>query len=464
MNTNSKFFSGLAAAVCIFFLTGAPAAFAQTETYALSDLYQAALKSAQQIRIAKNQLFIAEKDQNRAFSVLLPQLSAFGDYIRYSESSLIQPETNYDYGIKLQQQFTLNGKELILLRAAKDTIKQRRYDLDSVKESYLYQVAVAYYEVVNRKKQVEILRENVKRLTAYRDAVRIKLKLEEVPKTDLLRTEAELSGAAAELIRAENEWVYARSALARMVNISPDFSLSPPETRVNAQMPIQGRLDEFVDIALKSRADMKSAEMSVSLADDDISISKGDYWPVVGIEAGYLAQETDPSVLSQDSIYGAANINLILFDWGLRKGTVSQNRARKRIASLQADELAKQIALEVERAWLALNTAQNTITALQDKLVFSRAAYEAVTLQFKLGQADSLDVLDANTTLRNAERELTEAEFVLSLSKIALQRAQGIFLDQITAGDMSRGCAPEKSDDAAQRGGALSRNLIKNSF
>jgi len=70
---------------------------------------------------------------------------------------------------------------------------------------------------------------------------------------------------------------------------------------------------------------------------------------------------------------------------------------------------------------------------LKDKLKFSRANYDAVLMQFDLGQADSLDVLDANTLLNNAERELAEAEFYLEISRIGLERAQGIFLKNIRA-------------------------------
>ena len=54
-------------------------------------------------------------------------------------------------------------------------------------------------------------------------------------------------------------------------------------------------------------------------------------------------------------------------------------------------------------------------------------------LQFELGQADSLDVIDANSLLNIAERELAEAEFYLDLSRIGLARAQGIFLKTIQA-------------------------------
>ncbi len=398
--------------------------------YSLGDLYGLALERTEEIKIAKNQLVIAEKDEDRAFSVLAPTLSAFGNYIRYSESSFIQPKSGRDYGVKLQQQFTMNGKELILLKAARDVIKQREYDLDAVRENNLFNVAGVFYNIVNRKKRVGIFNENVNRLKSHKEAVLKKLKLEEVPKTDLLRTEAELSGAKAELVKAENELIFSRATLARMLDLPRDYELII--SNGDDVLFIDGRLDDYIKTALKNRSDMKSLEMATILAQEDIDLFKSDYWPVLSVEAGYKVQETDPADFSGDpSLYAAINLNMILFDWGLRKGTIGQAKAVKRNAKLALKLQTKQIALEVEQAHLAIITARNAVTSLKDKLKFSRANFDAVSLQSDLGQADILDVMDANTTLNNAERELSEAEFYLVLEKIGLQRAKGIFLKSV---------------------------------
>lgn len=405
---------------------------AEKPVYSLNQLYELGLKRSEQIKIAENQLTIAEKDEDRAFSVLVPTFSGFGDYIRYSEENMIQPKTGYEYGLKLKQKFTVNGRELILLQGAKDTIVQREHDLNNVSESFLFHIASAFYDIVNKKKRLEILSENVRRLTIYKEAVQKKRALEEVPKTELLRTEAELSGARSEQVRAENELVFARSVLARLVDIPPDYEISV--TGQVDEMVSDGPLEDYVDTALKNRSDLKSAQMAITLAKEDVDLAKSEYWPVLTLEAGYKAQETDPEALSGDpSLYAAANLNVVIFDWGLRKGAIGQTKANLSNAELQLISLKKEVTSEVEEAWLTINTARNAILSLKDKVNFSQANYDAVLMQFDLGQADSLDVLDANTLLNNAESEFAEAEFYMQLSKIGLQRAQGIFLKTIMA-------------------------------
>ncbi|MEZ4604113.1 MAG: TolC family protein [Desulfobacterales bacterium] len=179
---------------------------ARRRRFFLTDFYRLALERSESIKIARNQLSVAEQDVDRAFSALLPNLSAYGDYIRYENESRIQPKSGREIGVKLQQQFSVNGREFIILGAAKDTIKEREYDLDAVTEENLFTVATAYYDIVNKRKRLEIAEENVVRLEAHKKAVVTRLRLEDVPKTALLRTEAELSGARSDLVQAKMPW------------------------------------------------------------------------------------------------------------------------------------------------------------------------------------------------------------------------------------------------------------------
>lgn len=399
--------------------------------YSLRELYKLALERSELIKIAENQLYVAEKDVDRAFSTLVPTFSAYGDYIRYNNEGLIQPESAQVYGVKLKQQFTLNGREFIILGSAKDTVKQREYDLDAIMEENLFVVASTYFDIVNKQKRVEILKENVKRLSAQKEAVLIKLKLEEVLKTALLRTEAELSGARSDLVQAENALVYAYATLARLLEIPLNYEIIPPN--LEDVFSVDGHLEEFIETAMAQRPDIKSLEINVKLASDYVDIIKSEYWPTLSLEAGYKSEDTDPSYLTEnETAYGSVNLNMVLFDWGFRSASVSQEKARLQNTELQLRAKSKEIALEVERAYLTIITAQATIAALKDKLRFSRADYAAVSLQFKVGQADSLDIIYSNTVLLNSERELSEAQYLLALATIGLDRAQGIFLKSVT--------------------------------
>ncbi|RJP86416.1 MAG: TolC family protein [Desulfobacteraceae bacterium] len=426
-------------AACFFLLVLIPAVLSAgasdrpdgtKQQYSLEELYRLGIERSEEIQIARNQLFIAEKDVDRAFSVLVPQLSGFGDYIQYNASDVIQPKSGHSYGVKLQQQFTVNGRELIVFQAAKDTTVQREYDMNAVMESFLYTVAQDYFDIVNKHNRLVILQDNVNRLEAHRDAVLKKMALEEAPKTDLLRTEAELSGSRSELIQSENALILARSTLSRLLELPGPCEVIVPD--MEGTEMVSDSLDALIHSALAHRSEIKSLETSEKLAQAQVDITRSEYWPKLSLEAGYKFQGSDPSYYAVDeTLYGAASLNMTLFDWGLRSATISQDKAAQRNVQLQLDALSKQVALEVEKAYLVMLTARSSIQSLRDKLKFSKASYEAVSLQFQLGQADILDIMDANTVLKSAEQELSEALYYFSLSRVGLKRAQGIFLSEV---------------------------------
>lgn len=423
----------------VFFVIILPAAVNAAEAagspppvFSLDDVYRLTLERSESIKIAQNQLSVAAQDVDRAFSVLLPHLSAYGDYIRYEKETLIQPKSGQEIGVKLQQQFTVNGRELIVLDAAKDTIKQREFDLDAACEENLFIVATAYYDIVNTRSRVGIARENVARLTAHREAVRTRLRLEDVPKTAMLRTEAELSGACSELVQAENALSLALARLARMLEIPKPYDIVVPAPEDDIVVP--DPMEKYVETAFERRPEIKSLALQVKLAGDNVDIMKSEYWPTLGLEVGFKRQDSDPSYMTEkENLYGAVSLNVTLFDWGYRGSTVSQEKLRRDSAKARLQAKSKEIALEVEQAYLTIASTRGMIAALKDKLRFSRADYEAVSLQFRVGQADSLDLIDSNTVLSNAARELSEARHTLALAKIRLERAQGIFLETVAA-------------------------------
>ena len=62
------------------------------------------------------------------------------------------------------------------------------------------------------------------------------------------------------------------------------------------------------------------------------------------------------------------------------------------------------------------------------QLTFAKDNYKAVSKQFEFGLASNIDVMDANTLLVTAERQLADSRYNYKLSDLRLKRATGILL------------------------------------
>ncbi len=410
--------------------------------YSLEDLYRIALERSERIKISEEDLFITEKGKDKAVAALMPKLSGFGDYTRYSEVKtsgsgwVIQPDWSTSWGLRLDQSVSLSGREITALQISKKSIESSRYDLHTVREDYLFNVSTSYYDALRAKKAVEIAMANVERLTKHRDAAQTRLRVGEVTKTALLRAEAELSGAQSEMVKAENNLKLAKAVLARIVGISEEYDIKESEVKSKTAVDYALRpLDSLKEEAIVERTELKSLELQKEIAEKQVKYAKGAYWPTLFVEGVYSRRDEDPSspFLNKESVYGVLRLNFPFFEGGLTRAEVREAEAKKKQSELIYEDFKKTISIDVENAYLDLKTQAGILKSLEDQLTFARDNYNATSKQFEFGLANSIDVMDANTLLVASEKRVADAKYNYQLSIIRLKRVTGTLLKTVNS-------------------------------
>lgn len=402
--------------------------------YTLKDLCRIANENAETIKIAGEDVYIAEQEKQRALSVLMPRATLYGRYLNYRNDQASFPDTN-TLGGMLSQSFTLNGRELIAYDVSKKGIEKASFTKESVRSDYIFQVAQAYVQTISLKRLVEVAQSDVERLKAHRDSVNEKLSVGNVTKTALYRAEAELSRSKTDLIVAENDVNGSKANIVRLAGIGDDFEVSEDSV---------GKIEEFTSTpeaieakALERRYEIKAAKKGVEIARKTVSYERGDYWPSVSLEGGYndydIRYDTSSGRAEREtgSAYVQAELQFTLFDGGLRSAQVRQALARERQALETLADQEKQIKLEATDAYLQYITAKNTWINLQDEVKSAKENYTAVQMQFKYGMANSIDIMDANTLLVEAERRRLNAEYAYYLAILKIIYTQGDILEQL---------------------------------
>jgi len=423
---------------CMVILSLFLAAGARAQEYSLEDLYGLALKQSEKVQISQENVTIAEMEKRRALSALMPRMSAFSTYTKFSKDKynngmLVQPDSSDLWGVQLDQQVSLSFHEFTMLSMASKDIERSRQDLASIQEEYLFQVSQAYYGVLKARKGLEITDANVARLTRYRDAAEKRMKVGEVTKTVLLRAESELSGVRSDRVKAENLLTSAKVTLARIAGIGPDFTLKETleqEARV-------ATVAELKDQAFSQRSELKSLDLQKKIAEQNVSYARGAFFPNLAVTGAYKRADQDPQTLTlnRESLYGSLSLNFPFFEGGLRQAELEEAKAQARQANLNYEDTKKSIGLDVENAYLDLITQKGTIRFLQDQLAFARDNINSVARQFDMGLASSLDVIDANTQLVSSERQLSDAVYNYQLSILRMKRVTGTFLKEIAGAE-----------------------------
>lgn len=399
------------------------------EKYTIVDLFLIALKNAEKVKITEENVVLSKEDENKAFAVLIPSINAFGKHTEYGKdkivnNQIVQPDRSTAWGLTIEERLSLGGREFIALSMVRDNTKKTQFEVDSFKQQYLLRVANSFYGYLKAKRAVEIAETNVERLRKHRDAAKVRLRVGEVTKTDLLRAEAELSGAEAELISSKNSLRVAKSQLAREVGIMGDFEIV--ESKIIDPF-LNQTLDYLKSLAKEERPEIRSSVILKEMAKKGVSYAISSYFPNLSLTATYQRLDQDPSnqFTNKETKSIVAALNFTIFDGGLRKAEVSQAKSKLRQAELQYEDTVKEVLIEVESAYNSYLTFRDTIKSLEDEVTFARENFNSVSKQYQHGLANSIDVTDANSFLYTAERKLIDAQYNYELSILRLRYATG---------------------------------------
>ena len=409
------------------------------QEYSLGDLYRQALKNSEQIKIAEENVSIAQMGQNKAMAVIIPRLKSYATYGRYSVSKygdppyystvLVHPHEYGNWGVRADQSFSMSARELDALKIAGQTITKNVYDLEATRSEYLLSVASAYYDVLKSRKSLEIAAANMTRLTEYRHSVEKRVKVGESTKTALLRAEGELSGARADYLRATNGLYLTRAALIRMTGIEENFRLKdePALLRDNYS------LKQLNKTAEENRSDLKSYDMAMQMAQRQVKYARGAFWPDVGLFAIFDRNDQDPkgSTFSRENVLAGVSLSFPFFEGGLRVAEFKEAKAKERQARLAYDNFKKNMNMELQSVYLELETQKGTLKYLDDQVIFAQDNYDAVLRQFENGLATSLDVMDANSLLLASEKNYADAWYGYQLAQLKILKSSGTLLQFI---------------------------------
>ncbi|MEX1298825.1 MAG: TolC family protein [Desulfotignum sp.] len=402
----------------------------ETAHYSLKQLCRAANDNAETIRIAAQDVVIARMDEQRARSVLIPRATTFGSYTRYKDTDIFSPNTA-SAGIRLNQSFTLNGRELIAYDVAKKGIETNVFTLEALRSAYLLEVTQAYFEALKAKRMLEISQADVERLETHKQAVEEKLRVGSVTRTDLFRAEAELSRARTDRELAQSRVIQTRADIVRITGIDDAFSIS--ETDLQPMKNMDPSLEQIQTQALKNRFEIKAAQKNLEIAHQTIRYEKGEYWPQLSLETGYRKSDVSygSSVISMDpgsnneEAYAMAELQFTLYDGGLRSAQIQQAEARKNQAHESLNQARNDIILESKIAISEYETARKALINLADELKSAQENYHAVQMQYQYGLADIVDMMDANTLLVQSERRISNARYALFQTIFKLVYTQG---------------------------------------
>jgi outer membrane protein len=382
---------------------------------------------------------IAEEDVRQARAAFLPKVSTPLSYIYTSPALGLPPGEPRapsfisadaigvtDALVNVAGDFDIAGRLRASLARNRALLAAAHAGTDVARRALAQAVIEAYYGLALADVQRRAAEGNLAAAEEFERVTSLLLSGGEVASVDLTRAHLQTLARRDELERARANEEVAAGAL--RVFVGYEFSRPITTTDLSLELPIDSAYRDFKAEDVSRRPEFVQLEQQLRAARQEIRIARADLLPSLSysINGGF---ETDslkaPRLKEHSGVSAAISFSIPIFDWGA-------TRSRERQARLRVDlaENERTIALrgftqqfyaaraQVETATARIALAREGVGKAQDNVAASIARYRA-------GEAQIVEVTDAQTTLVEQRNALYQAIFDYQTALARLKQATG---------------------------------------
>ena len=394
-------------------LMGSASAFAET----IEDALVAAYSGNPDLQAARAKLRAVDEGVSQARAGWLPTISLNASY-GYTSTRAVSPFTSFGIispktqvhptqgDLTLVQPLFTSGRTYYSIRQAKADVRAGRADLRLAEEQVLLNAVTAFMNVIRDQSVLELNHNNVEVLKRQLQATRDRFQVGELTRTDVAQAEARLANAASSLTAAEASLTASRSNYQTVVGQAPG-SLTGP----TGLPPLPGAEMDALEIGLQENPSLVGARERETASRFAVAVAKGALGPTVELQA-QLAHGEDMQIRGDqtDSKSIVAQIRIPLYQGGAEWSRVREAKQvnSQSLAAIASTE--RQVVEGVANAWEGLRSARAERDSGQEQVRANRVAFEGVQQEAKVGSRTTLDVLNAEQELLNAQVSLVGAE------------------------------------------------------
>ena len=353
------------------------------------------------------------------------------------DTTMNLPSTNEDStsagaSIGLAQTIWSGGRIGHGISAAEADILAGRENLRDIEQTVLASVIQAYADVIRDTDILRIRESNLGVLRRQLDESSARFEVGEITRTDVAQSEARLAQSEADLANAQAQLSVSRAVYAAVVGQAP-ADLAPMPVLPN----LPADFDSALDVALQDNPGIRAAGYNLRAAEANVAAAKAEYMPSARLTASYGGSSNDigrPGDIADNRDFQAgASISVPLFTGGLNRSRVAQAHERANVAQINLEGERRTTLQTVSSAYAQSLSARSTLTAGQEAVRAATVAAEGVRQEAQVGLRTTLDVLNQELELRNAEVTLASArrnEYVAQANLLAaMGRLEGVDLD-----------------------------------
>ncbi len=387
------------------FITAAHPGFATTLTDALIQAYQ----TNPSLRVGRSGLRATDETVRQAKGALEPSINAGASTLRRDSSTPIT-NTSPTTGAFVEATIPIYAGGTLLrgVDQARYNVLAGRQFLISTEQDVLLDAVTAFMDVRRDQRNVQLGQNSVRVLSEEVRAASERFEVGEVTSTDVAQAESRLAAS-------ESDLQTDRANLKQSINFYiATVGSAPKDLRIPPQTPkLPATSDAAENIAIARHPSILQQQFEVKAAEKGLEIARGNLLPTVSASASVSRtnnNSTGPLVDDKQNIGTIGlDVNQPIYQGGRLNSAqrqalaiLDQEKAELQLAGLRVRENVK----STYAIWVA---SKASIIARRKQVSAAQIAFDGASEEAKLGARTTLDVLNSEQDLLQAQNDLVAA-------------------------------------------------------
>ena len=353
-----------------------------------------------------------EKENLRTLGVSLPSIPTTSKFNYYDARAARLNQTVFDF-VKIRN-----------LQGAEENVQANVKAARNTRDLIVLAVAGSYLQLQATKARVQAALAQVEDFRAIYQRAADQLEAGLATGVDATRARVQLQTQQQRLRSLQADLATQRLRLARLIGLplgqvymaTEDFPFTPLAGFTQASA---------LERAQTERPDLQAAASAVKAAELAVKAAHAERLPTVGVNADFGAAGVTPTNHS-DSVYTVSGtLTIPIYQGGRIEADVQVASAALRQRQAERADLVGQVDQDVRQAFIDLDAAADQVTVAESNCGLAHQSLDQSTDRFIAGVADTVEVVQAEQAVVQADDDLITADFEHNLGKVSLARAMG---------------------------------------
>lgn len=384
----------------------------------LVDIYRDVESSNPTLLAAEAQRDASYEQVNSVKSVLLPQLSIAANYTSIS-SSVDQRDANVTSGIASVSQELFNRSSWINLTIAEKQARLADFKALNIKQNIILSTATTYFNVLKAQEKIKLAKLEAKAVKERLEQIKEQKAVGLTANTEVEETQAQYDSVVVNVIVAENELA---DALAQIHELTGQFYSDLKPLNIYEFKPDYSAEDvnDLFDQANQNNAEIAQAKLTADIAKEATSAAKSGHLPTVKLKGEYQYTK------DIDELNLGVTVALPLYTGGNISSKVKEASFNQVAAKNDLKRQQRALMTSIRNSDNKIKAIVKTISAYKQLVVSSKSSLEAIRAGENVGTRTNIDVLNANSKMYDAERQLSGAKYDYIVLKLSLEKEMGL--------------------------------------